>query len=369
MSRTTTVLQASSAIDFTQEVCSENYLSTPMEYCFLNDGSTYCLPTDTDSNAGSSSSICLPAPVMYAYPSGCISPYGTSSYYRFDSNSNLGVGSFIGSSDSLCSFSSYSYRLPYSECMGCNRFKDLANNYNGSNAGLAAGVIVGIVFAVLCSCCCCIFMCLFCCVPSFALAVRGCLGRKPPPPPVPYVVATPPPNSNVSYGQPVYAQPAQPMYGQSAQPPYQQQQPGYPQYQQQQGAYPPAQAQGAYSPSYAPSYTAPPVALPSAPPVYEQPSTVVSLVSASLPPALAPPLTTDKGADLCPSPNGCEARSDPDGSQGQRPTGWSPLIGWPLTLTPPLPVLHRFKCSCPQMSFLGTSSRSKGSPVDRDITD
>jgi hypothetical protein len=92
LSRTTTVLQASSAIDFTEEVCPQNNLSTPMEYCFLNDATDYCLPTDTNSDSGSSDSMCLPAPVMYAYSPGCIVPSSSSRFYRYYSN-NHGVSS------------------------------------------------------------------------------------------------------------------------------------------------------------------------------------------------------------------------------------------------------------------------------------
>jgi hypothetical protein len=292
-----------------------------MEYCFLNEASsTYCLPTDTDSNSGSSNSICLPAPVMYAYSDDCITPYGSSRFYRYDSNSRRKVfpftsvsvslseflspsllspfsqiGSFSEYSDSSCSSSTHSYRLPYSECMGCNRFKDLANDTGGGNAGLAAGIIAGIVIGVVCGCALCVFCCSLVFIPGFAVSVGCCRKREPPP-----VVYTPPPPpaSSVNYGQPAYGQPIQPAYH------HQQPLAGYPQ-----------QSAQAYSPGYGTQ--------PSAPPAYGQASANTSLVS----PSHSLPRLTHAGVDHCPSPGGCKTWADHYGSEGEWSTGGvAPLL-------------------------------------------
>ena len=83
LTRSTKTLQESSAIDFTADACSDNSLTTSMQYCFFDSDTSYCLPTDTDSD---SSGFCQPYTTLYAYSYNCIAHEGDS--YIYNSNSN-----------------------------------------------------------------------------------------------------------------------------------------------------------------------------------------------------------------------------------------------------------------------------------------
>ena len=87
LTRSTMTLQATSALDFTNDVCSQNNASTDMHYCFLNQNDYYCLPTD--EGGSSDVSLCKAYPTMYAYADMCMldNPSSGNSYiYETDNH-------------------------------------------------------------------------------------------------------------------------------------------------------------------------------------------------------------------------------------------------------------------------------------------
>lgn len=120
--------------------------------------------------------------------------------------------------------------MPYSECLGCNRFKDLKNNNDGGvgGVGLAVGMIVLIVVLVVVFVCCAGIACAACFIPAvaaFVLAIFCCRPRKSPEPTtmLPQTTNVAYPASNVAYPQTqyqtAYASDAYSTYGAPSLPP------------------------------------------------------------------------------------------------------------------------------------------------------
>ena len=57
ITRTTVTLSTESSIDYTADVCAENSADTQMSYCYINEDSESCLPTE--NGLCSNSNRCL----------------------------------------------------------------------------------------------------------------------------------------------------------------------------------------------------------------------------------------------------------------------------------------------------------------------
>lgn len=147
LSRQTSTLEAASALDYTRDNCLENSIVTEMNYCLLNRVGTSCYPTNSDAN---NDIFCLNALTTYAYTGSCLNDQYNSRFLQYKSD-NSGAGYLnmycYGEFDEETSLV-----LPYSDCLGCNRFKDLPNE---NNSGILVGIIVAIVIGVLICCAVC----------------------------------------------------------------------------------------------------------------------------------------------------------------------------------------------------------------------
>ena len=148
LSRQTTSLESRSALDYTKDSCVENSLITEMNYCYINRNGAECLPTNSDSN---NDSFCTNnALTTYAYGVTCLVDTPNSQYIQYWSDNNkagymnTGCGGIWDDQDSNV--------MPYSDCLGCNRFKDLKDDSSDSAMALLIAILIGV--AVCCGVCC-----------------------------------------------------------------------------------------------------------------------------------------------------------------------------------------------------------------------
>ena len=156
MSRTTSSLEAASAIDYTQDNCVENSETTEMNYCYLNRNGVQCLPTNSDPD---NDAVCSQAPLTtYAYSDNCMFDQYNARQAMFKSdNSKAGYMNF----NCDTSFDEdISYVMPYSDCLGCNRFKDLPDDTDTLAIGIILAIVFGVCFGCLC-CCGLVFICVY----------------------------------------------------------------------------------------------------------------------------------------------------------------------------------------------------------------
>jgi hypothetical protein len=150
LSRQTTSLDSDSALDYTKENCIENSVTTEMDYCYLNRGGEVCLPTN--SNAGDDSFCTANALTTYAYSSNCLYDMYNAKFVQYRSD-NSGAGYMnIGCSGVWDDQSSFV--VPYSDCLGCSRFKDLKDESTDVAALVALIVGISIGICICCVCCC-----------------------------------------------------------------------------------------------------------------------------------------------------------------------------------------------------------------------
>lgn len=158
LSRQTTSLDSRSALDYTKENCLENSLATDMDYCYLNKVGEECLPTNSDP---SDDSFCsAKALTTYAYSSNCLYDSFASQYVEYHSDNN-----HAGYMNRACGSSfdeQLSYVVPFSDCLGCSRFKDLKDETVDASALVAILVGVSIAICICCALCCVgVFVCMY----------------------------------------------------------------------------------------------------------------------------------------------------------------------------------------------------------------
>lgn len=153
LSRQTSTLESRSAFDYTQDNCLENSITTEMDYCYVNRNGEECLPTNSDID---DDSFCSDnALTIYAYSSYCIYDITNNRWIQYHSDNNK-----AGYMNKDCSgiFDDSSYVVPYSDCLGCNRFMDLKDD--STDVAAIVAIIIGVAFGV-CICCVCCGLCIF----------------------------------------------------------------------------------------------------------------------------------------------------------------------------------------------------------------
>jgi hypothetical protein len=169
LSRQTTSLESQSALDYTLDNCLENSIVTDMDYCYINQPGTMCVPTNT--NPDDDSFCSNQALTTYAYSDKCI--YDSYNFYYvsyWSDNSNSGYFQRNCNSHD----EQYSLVVPYSDCVGCSRFKDLKDD--SPDLAAIVGIIVGVSIAICCLCCLCglaIAMCFCGSAAVCGMCVRG----------------------------------------------------------------------------------------------------------------------------------------------------------------------------------------------------
>lgn len=158
LSRQTTSLEAASALDYNRDSCVENSLTTDMEYCYINRDFPTCLPTNADTN---NDTFCSAnALTTYAYSSSCLYDNANSQYVQYWSdNSKAGYLNMNCGGDWDDQVSDV---MPYSDCLGCNRFKDLKDDDDLSAYITGILIAVAIGAAICCGLCCLgVFVCVY----------------------------------------------------------------------------------------------------------------------------------------------------------------------------------------------------------------
>lgn len=170
LSRETTSLEAASALDYTLDNCVENGISTEMNYCYINMAGEVCLPTNSDPD---DDSFCSNSLTYYAYAGDCLTDWTNSKNVKYKSDDTKS-GYFQQSCNSWDD--QYNYVFPFSDCIGCNRFKDLKDDT--SSIAQIVGIIIGVTIGVCCLCCCCGFAIAMCIYGSAAVCSFFCRKKK-----------------------------------------------------------------------------------------------------------------------------------------------------------------------------------------------